>query len=74
MPVTRNQVTPDAVKLKHALTKLLDVDELEENYKKSNIVLALSHAGVQGFEGDFLGLATEDLLKLTIAGENDGDD
>ena len=65
---------PDAVKLKYALTKLLGVEEADDDYKKSDIVLALQHAGVLGFEADFLGLATEDLLSLTMPGENDGDD
>ena len=68
--VTRNQMPPDAVKLKYAFTKLLGVEEADDDYKKSDIVLALQHAGVLGFEADFLGLATEDLLSLTMPGEN----
>ena len=64
--MSTTRANTDAGKLKWALTHLLGVPTTQVDYDGDDIVKALHHAGVQGFNDDFTVLTEDDLSRLTI--------
>ena len=64
MTSTIAQVKADADRLKLALMTHLSVGET--GYDDNDIVVALKHAGVKGFNGQFLGFSVLDIDDLVV--------